>query len=78
MTTTPRHDHASPDSPLDRLMRWETFGGHWRVASRTATRLEITLLTCGGGEEADGFETGDEDVIRYVGTRLTDQDDVHS
>ena len=78
MTTIPEHHPASPGSPLDRLLRWETFGGHWRVASRTATRLQIRLLTCDGGEEADAFETGDEDVIRYVGARMTDQDDVHS
>jgi hypothetical protein len=77
MTTSPEHNPISPDSPLDRLLKWETFGGHWRVIARTATRLEIRLLTCDGGEEADGFETGDEDVLRYIGARMTDQDDVY-
>ena len=68
-------DGVSPETALERLQRWETFGGHWRVASRTPTWLDIRLLTCDGGEEADGFETGDADVIRYVGTRVTDEDD---
>jgi hypothetical protein len=62
-------------SPLDRLVRWETFGGHWRIGARTATHVEIRLLTCDGGEEADRFETDDPAVIRYVGSRLSDQED---
>ena len=75
MTVSPEHEGTPTGSPLDRLLRWETFGGHWRVTSRTATRLELRLLTCDGGEEADRLETGDEDVMRYVGVRVTDQDD---
>jgi hypothetical protein len=67
-------DGIPAESPLDRLLRWETFGGHWRVSSRTATHLEIRLLTCDGGEEADWFETDDEAAIRYVGERTSDQD----
>ncbi len=63
----------SGESPLDRLVRWETFGGHWRISSRTATWVEVRLLTCDGGEEADRFETDDESVLRYVGSRMDDQ-----
>ncbi len=69
------NESAPAGSALARLVRWESFGGHWRIGSRTATRLEIRLLTCDGGEEADRFETGDDDVLRYIGTRMTDQDD---
>lgn len=65
---------ASAGSPLDRLLRWESFGGHWRVSARTSNRLELRLLTCDGGEEADRMETDDPSVVRYVGARSSDQD----
>ncbi len=69
-------NHDSPvDPPLQRLLRWEEFGGHWRVSKRTASQLRIALLTCDGGETADWIETGDDAVLAHVGTRLTDQDD---
>ena len=68
-------DGTPATAPLDRLLRWETFGGHWRVSSRSATGLDIRLLTCDGGEEADRLQTSDPSVIRYVGARLSDQDD---
>lgn len=71
----PEAESQPTGSALDRLLRWETFGGHWRVASRSETQIEVRLLTCDGGEEADGFETGDLDVMRYIGRRLTDQDE---
>lgn len=61
------------DSPVDRLRRWELFGAHWRVASRTATHLEIALLTCDGGEEADRMSSDDPALIAYVGSRSSDQ-----
>jgi hypothetical protein len=63
------------DSPLDRLMRWEDFGGHWRIDARTAKRLEIALLTCDGGEVTDRIETDEPAVIAYVGDRRSDQED---
>ena len=59
---------------MDRLLRWELFGGHWRVRSRTRTHLEIALLTCDGGDEADQLTTDDPALIAYVGTRRSDQD----
>ncbi|HEX4016221.1 MAG TPA: hypothetical protein VHX15_05735 [Frankiaceae bacterium] len=69
-------DRGPADSALDRLLRWEEFGGHWRIGARTGSRLQIALLTCDGGEIADFIETGDEAVIAHVAGRSTDQDDV--
>jgi hypothetical protein len=63
------------DMTLDRLRRWELFGGHWRVRSRTSARLEIALLSCSGGEEADRLVGTDPTLIAYVGSRTSDQDD---
>jgi hypothetical protein len=59
----------SADSALDRLLRWENFGGHWRVSSRTATHLDLRLLTCDGGEEVDRLVTDEHSTIEYVGAR---------
>jgi hypothetical protein len=76
MYRMPREDRDPSAAPaLDRLLRWENFGGHWRVSSRTATHLELRLLTCDGGEEADRFVTDEQPTIRYVGARSSDQDD---
>ena len=57
------------DRPADVLRRWEDFGGVWRVLSRSAGRLEISLLTCTAGEEADRLVSGDPDLLAYVGAR---------
>ena len=39
------------ETPVEKLRRWELYGGHWRVDSRTSNQLEIALLTCSGGEK---------------------------
>ena len=72
-------DHHRLRGPaLDQLLRWEEFGGHWRVSARTASLLHIELLTCDGGEVSDRMETDDVALIAHVGNRITDQDDAGS
>lgn len=61
-------------SDLDRLLRWETSGGTWRVLSRTPEGLEIALCRCDGGEEMDRLTTGESTVLAYVGRRETSED----
>ncbi len=65
---------GTAQTPLDRLLRWELFGGHWRVRSRTSGVIDIALLTCDGGEEADRLVTDDAAVGEYVGNRGSDED----
>jgi hypothetical protein len=61
------------DSPVDRLRRWELFGAHWQVISRTSTHVELALLTCSGGEVADRMSSDDPTLMAYVGSRTNDQ-----
>jgi len=63
-----------PSVRLGQLLRWEQSGAHWRVLARTATSVELALLTCDGGEEMDRWASGDADLLAYVGSRTTDAD----
>lgn len=51
------------------LRRWEDSGAIWRVMSRSAGRIEISLLTCDAGEEMDRLTSSDPELLDYVGTR---------
>jgi hypothetical protein len=63
------------ETPVEKLRRWELYGGHWRVDSRASNQIKISLLTCSGGEEADRLLSADPELIAYVGNRGCDQDD---
>lgn len=56
-------------SDLDRLLRWETSGGTWRVVGRAP--LVVSLCRCDGGEEADRLTTIEPETLAYVGERET-------
>ena len=51
------------------LQRWEDSGAVWRVISRSAGWIEISLLTCDAGEEMDRLTSSDRELLDYVGTR---------
>jgi hypothetical protein len=60
---------AEPSAPVDVLRRWQESGAIWKVVARTASRLEISLLTCDGGEEMQRLSSADPDLIAFVGAR---------
>lgn len=57
---------AGPSAPVDILRRWQESGAIWRVVARTACRLEISLLTCDGGEEMQRLSSADPELIAFV------------
>jgi hypothetical protein len=57
------------DDALAALRRWEESGATWRVVVRTPEDVEIALLTCDAGEEAERLRSADPAVLEYVGTR---------
>jgi 8-oxo-dGTP diphosphatase len=59
---------------LREVLRWEQSGAHWRVVSRTTAGLELSLLTCDGGEEMDRWTSTDPALLAHVGTRTSDED----
>lgn len=60
-------------SDVERLVRWEETGGTWRVVSRGAGSVVISLCRCDGGEEADRFVTDDAALLAYVGDRASSE-----
>jgi hypothetical protein len=57
------------DSVVGVLRRWEDSGGVWRVVSRSATRLDLALLTCDAAEEMERVTSTDPAVLAFVGAR---------
>ena len=51
------------------LQRWEGSGAVWRVISRSAGWMVISLLTCDAGEEMDRLTSSDPELLDYVGAR---------
>jgi hypothetical protein len=50
-----REEHGRPETGppgglVDVLSRWETQGGHWRVANETEAWLTVGLMSCDGEE----------------------------
>ena len=55
---------ASP--PLERLRRWETAGGGWRIVTVGASGAEVLLERCDLGEAIDSISSADRDFVAYV------------
>jgi hypothetical protein len=56
------------------LQRWGDAGAIWRVVRRTPGSLEISLLTCTGGEEVDRLVSSDPALQAFVGERSSNED----
>jgi hypothetical protein len=59
---------------VESLQRWADAGAIWRVVLRTRDSVEISMLTCTGGEEVDRFRSEDPAVLSYVGERESSED----
>lgn len=50
----------------ERVQRWESFGGTWRIASVTPESAVVELLRCDGGEVVETFASEDPTVVRWA------------
>jgi hypothetical protein len=54
-----------PETPLERLERWEAFGATWRTLELDDDHVVLQLCTC-HGEPVDRLESDDAALIEYV------------
>jgi hypothetical protein len=66
-----------PAAEVQSLRRWADNGGVWRVVSRSAGQVEISLLTCDGGQEMDRLTSGDPAVLDFIGGRSSSDEPQH-
>lgn len=62
------------ERPVEVIRRWQDSGGLWRVLSRTASRVEVALLTCTGGEEMGRLSSSDPELLAFIGARWSSED----
>jgi hypothetical protein len=60
--------------PLSDLQRWEDAGGTWRVLSRSANGVVLSLRRCDGGEEVDRITSDNPQLLEYLGTRRSNEE----
>jgi len=54
-----------PETPVQRLVRWEDFGATWRTLELDDDHVVLQLCTC-FGEPVDRLESDDAELIAYV------------
>ncbi len=59
----------SDEDPVDKLVRWEDFGGTWRVVRRTAAGVTISMRRCDGGEQVEELTSDDPGLLAWLDTR---------
>ncbi|MFJ6095387.1 hypothetical protein [Williamsia muralis] len=57
------------ENVIESLIRWTDSGAIWRVTSRTATAVTISMCTCDGGEEVQRLQSADPAVLTWLGER---------
>lgn len=62
---------AASAGALDRLLRWEQFGGSWRVLGRDAAGMTLSLRRCDGGEEVERLVSAEPALLAYVADRVS-------
>ena len=59
----------SVEDPVDVLLRWESFGGTWRIVRRSATDVTISLRRCDGGEEVQQLVSDHAALLAWLDAR---------
>jgi len=59
---------------VQRLKRWVTAGGTWRVLARRPGSVAVALCRCDGGEEVDRIVSDDPATFDYLGERETSEE----
>lgn len=55
-----------PSGDLQRLLRWEEFGGTWQVRTRRDGEAVVALCRCDGGEEVERLWLHAPDALRHL------------
>jgi hypothetical protein len=61
-----------PETPVERLERWEDFGAVWRTLEVSDERAVVQLCTC-HGEPVDRLESDDPALVAYVRARASSE-----
>jgi hypothetical protein len=64
---------GTAENALGRVQRWLGFGGAWRVVSRTAGTVTISLCRCDEGEEMDRLISDDPELLAWLGGRTSSE-----
>jgi hypothetical protein len=59
---------------IDVLQRWEDAGALWRVISRRRDAVTVALFRCDGGEEVERFTSVNQELLTFIGDRLSSAD----
>jgi hypothetical protein len=62
-----------PESPVDKLQRWELSGATWRVLRRSEDSAEVELCTC-TGEPMERLTSGDPGLLDFLDARAAAED----
>ena len=54
---------------VERLVRWERFGGTWEILARADTEVTVSLRRCDGGEEQERFTSTDPLLLAWLAER---------
>lgn len=54
------------DDPVGRLIRWQEYGGTWRVAARGPDGVTVELCSCTGGEVLERWTSGDPNLAELT------------
>ncbi|WP_153395498.1 hypothetical protein [Ornithinicoccus halotolerans] len=57
---------GEPSEDLQRLLRWEEFGGTWQVRARRDGAVAVALCRCDGGEEVERLWLRAPDALRHL------------
>jgi hypothetical protein len=50
------------------LLRWQEFGGVWRLLSQTPSGASVALCRCDGGEEVERLSTSHPATLEFLAT----------
>lgn len=59
-------DPVGPANPVSRLLRWQEYGGTWRVVARGRVGVTVELCSCTGGEVLERWTSDAPDLIALV------------
>jgi hypothetical protein len=59
----------APSAAVETLQRWEEFGGVWKVAFRSGSRVTLSLCRCDAGEEVERLTFDDPVLTEWLDAR---------
>jgi hypothetical protein len=59
--------------PIEFVERWQSFGATWRVVSRTAGSVTLSLCRCDSGEEVQRLTSTNPELIEWLADRTSSE-----